>query len=83
MIIGLDLLLPRVRNGELITPLAERELNNPEGAGFDLRAGGAIRDSRRWISTRGDPRNVGCNSPRQYIWPIESNLFETTTLLSR
>lgn len=39
MIIGLDLLLTRVRNGELITPLAERELNNPEGAGFDLRAG--------------------------------------------
>lgn len=38
MIIGFDYLLPRVRNNEIISNLAERELNNPEGAGFDLRA---------------------------------------------
>ena len=39
MVIGLEELLPRVRAGELITNLAQRELDNPEGAGFDLRAG--------------------------------------------
>ena len=38
MIIGFDQLLPRVRKGELIKNLAQRELENPEGAGFDLRA---------------------------------------------
>lgn len=39
MVLGLDILLPRVRQNELITNLSERELNNPEGCGFDLRAG--------------------------------------------
>ena len=39
MVIGFDELLPRVRKGELIRHLSARELENPEGAGFDLRAG--------------------------------------------
>jgi deoxycytidine triphosphate deaminase len=43
MIIGLDVLLPRVRNGELIKNLSDRELTSPEGAGFDLRAGQIYR----------------------------------------
>jgi deoxycytidine triphosphate deaminase len=38
MVLGFDILLPRVRKGELIKNLSERELTNPEGAGFDLRA---------------------------------------------
>jgi deoxycytidine triphosphate deaminase len=37
MVIGLDILLERVRKGELIKNLSERELQTPEGAGFDLR----------------------------------------------
>jgi deoxycytidine triphosphate deaminase len=43
MIIGLDILLERVRKGELIKNLAQRELESPEGAGFDLRAGEVYR----------------------------------------
>lgn len=43
MIIGLDHLLPRVRKGELIRNLSQRELEEPEGAGFDLRAGELYR----------------------------------------
>lgn len=39
MVIGLNILLERVKAGELIVGLADRELNHPEGAGFDLRAG--------------------------------------------
>lgn len=38
MIIGFDVLLPRVRKNEIIANLSERELSNPEGVGFDLRA---------------------------------------------
>jgi deoxycytidine triphosphate deaminase len=43
MIIGLDILLGRLRAGELITNLSTRELENPEGAGIDLRAGQIYR----------------------------------------
>ena len=39
MVIGINILLERVRKGELIKNLSGRELENPEGAGFDLRAG--------------------------------------------
>lgn len=39
MILGFDVLLPRIKKGELIANLCDREINNPEGAGFDLRAG--------------------------------------------
>ena len=39
MIIGTKILLEMVKNGELVTGLCERELTNPEGAGFDLRLG--------------------------------------------
>jgi dUTP pyrophosphatase len=45
MIIGLDVLLPRVRRGELIRNLAQRELQNPEGVGFDLRVGAVYEAS--------------------------------------
>lgn len=38
MVIGFDVLLPRVRKDEVISNLSERELNAPEGVGFDLRA---------------------------------------------
>jgi deoxycytidine triphosphate deaminase len=38
MIIGLDILMNRVTKGELIKNLSARELAEPEGAGFDLRA---------------------------------------------
>lgn len=43
MVIGLDILLERVRRGELITGLSPRELNSPEGVGFDLRVGEIYR----------------------------------------
>jgi deoxycytidine triphosphate deaminase len=43
MIIGLDILLERVKKGELIINLSQRELDHPEGAGFDLRAGEIYR----------------------------------------
>lgn len=39
MILGLDILLKLVKEIKLVENLAERELNHPEGTGFDLRAG--------------------------------------------
>lgn len=40
MILGVDKLHQLVKNKNLVEGLCERELNNPEGAGFDLRIGG-------------------------------------------
>jgi len=39
MILGVDELLKLVKEKKLVENLSERELNNPEGAGFDLRLG--------------------------------------------
>lgn len=39
MILGPRLLLKLVKEVKLVENLSERELNNPEGAGFDLRLG--------------------------------------------
>ena len=39
MILGIDELLKLVKEKNLVENLSERELNNPEGAGFDLRIG--------------------------------------------
>lgn len=37
MFLGVDELLQRVEKNKLVVDLSERELTNPEGAGFDLR----------------------------------------------
>lgn len=39
MVLGPKLLLKLVKTKKLVENLSERELNNPEGAGFDLRLG--------------------------------------------
>ena len=39
MILGVKKLLKLVKEKKLVENLSERELNNPEGAGFDLRIG--------------------------------------------
>lgn len=39
MVIGVKELLELVKNKKLVENLSERELQNPEGAGFDLRIG--------------------------------------------
>ncbi len=39
MILGTDVLLKLVKEQNLVENLSERELTNPEGAGFDLRLG--------------------------------------------
>jgi deoxycytidine triphosphate deaminase len=39
MILGVEKLLKLVREKKLVENLSERELKNPEGAGFDLRIG--------------------------------------------
>ncbi|MFH1182930.1 MAG: hypothetical protein V1690_01565 [Candidatus Moraniibacteriota bacterium] len=39
MVLGVDKLLDLVKEKKLVEGLCERELNNPEGAGFDLRLG--------------------------------------------
>ena len=39
MILGTDILLKLVKEKKLVEGLCERDLNNPEGAGFDLRIG--------------------------------------------
>ncbi len=41
--VGVDELLERVRTAKLVEGLAERELSNPEGAGFDIRVGEVYR----------------------------------------
>jgi dUTP pyrophosphatase len=41
MVLGVDELLKRVKEENLVTGLSERELTNPEGCGFDLRLGKA------------------------------------------
>lgn len=43
MIIGVDELLRRAREENLVENLSARELKNPEGAGFDLRIGKLFR----------------------------------------
>lgn len=43
MILGPKTLLELVRTQKLVEGLSERELTNPEGAGFDLRLGEAYR----------------------------------------
>ncbi|MBI2583420.1 MAG: hypothetical protein HYW25_02020 [Candidatus Aenigmarchaeota archaeon] len=43
MILGTDILLKLVRERKLVEGLSERELENPEGAGFDLRLGELYR----------------------------------------
>lgn len=43
MILGISELLRLVREKKLVENLAERELANPEGAGFDLRIGALYR----------------------------------------
>ena len=39
MILGSDEILKKVKNEEMVKNLSNRELKNPEGPGFDLRAG--------------------------------------------
>ena len=39
MVLGVDKLLKLVKTKKLVEGLSERELQNPEGAGFDLRLG--------------------------------------------
>ena len=39
MILGVDKLLELVEEKKLVENLCDRELNNPEGTGFDLRVG--------------------------------------------
>ena len=42
-IIGLDQVLQRVKEQSLVENLGERELNNPEGVGVDLRLGAVLK----------------------------------------
>jgi hypothetical protein len=39
MVLGIKKLLKLVKEKKLVENLSERELKNPEGAGFDLRVG--------------------------------------------
>jgi deoxycytidine triphosphate deaminase len=43
MILGVSEILRLVKDQKLVENLSERELTNPEGAGFDLRIGGLYR----------------------------------------
>ncbi|MBI4119262.1 MAG: hypothetical protein HY456_00255 [Parcubacteria group bacterium] len=43
MILGIDEIHRRIREERLLEYLSERELNNPEGAGIDLRIGKVFR----------------------------------------
>ncbi len=61
MILGVTEMLRRVREENLVEGLAERELNNPEGAGFDLRLGKLFRLEGRGflgIDERETPKGI-------------------------
>jgi len=55
MILGPNELLRLVKEENLVEGLSERELANPEGAGFDLRLGKLFRLKGRGFCFR--PRN--------------------------
>ncbi len=49
MILGVSELLRLVQEKKLVEGLSERELTNPEGAGFDLRIGALYRVNGKWF----------------------------------
>ncbi len=53
MFLGIDKLLDLVEKQKLVEGLSDRELNNPEGAGFDLRLGtiSILNDDQGFLST--------------------------------
>mgnify|MGYP001560456537 CR=1 FL=1 len=61
MILGVPELLRRVQEENLVEGLSERELDNPEGAGFDLRLGKLFRLEGKGflgIDERGTPQGI-------------------------
>lgn len=56
MILGVDQLLKLVKTKKLVENLSERELTNPEGAGFDLRLGEIYEFSAKGGSASGGKR---------------------------
>lgn len=61
MVLGVDELLKRVKKEKLVEGLSDRELNNPEGAGFDLRLGEVFTNQGKsflGIDTRKTPELV-------------------------
>lgn len=60
-VLGVDLLLDLVKDQKLVSNLAQRELTNPEGAGFDIRVGEVYRvigESFLGVTERHTPESV-------------------------
>ncbi len=70
MIIGIQKLLQMVKKDNLVKNLADREFNNPEGAGFDIRLGEVYSikgDGFLGVEERDTPNTelVAANDPKK------------------
>jgi len=75
MILGVDELLKLVSEKKLVEGLSERELNNPEGCGFDLRLGKVWEISGETFLGVTDRKSVEAKLVMEYD-EKESRVFE-------
>lgn len=75
MILGVDELLKLVSEKKLVEGLSERELNNPEGCGFDLRLGKVWEISGETLLGITDRKSVEAKLLKEYD-ETESQIFE-------
>lgn len=77
-VIGLDELQRRVKEDQLLENLSERELNNPEGTGFDLRIGKVFRiiEGGAFIEADSDQLGMRKGVKTEEIQPAEDKSIE-------
>lgn len=66
MVLGVDKLLRLVKEKSLVEGLCEREINNPEGCGFDLRLGKVHRISGETFLGIEERKTVEANLVMEY-----------------
>ena len=86
MFLGVDKLLDLVKKEKLVEGLCERELENPEGSGFDLRIGELFEISGKGFLGETERKTCGIKSVAEYeegdkrsvvIKPGDFYLFKT------
>src|SRR5512133_2426318 len=75
MVLGIDNLLKLVKENKLVEGLSDRELNNPEGCGFDLRLGKVWKISGETFLGIDSRQTVEAKLLIEYK-PNESQVFE-------
>jgi len=74
MVLGIDKLLKLVKEKKLVENLSERELNNPEGAGFDLRIGEVYEISGRGLLGQEERKTPDIKSLAKFD-PVKKDSF--------